>query len=192
VATTKEDIVQNIGVCSARSVFTDDGTPLPNETFNDYLTCEIDKMLMDFVSGNIFAVSSTNSLVRKHLLSLLSRQQQRALVYATTGEFEQIRSQVSEKLAKYIESALLFDVFNDFHQNHMNMAQIARTKINGMEQELKQFDSAVLAFNIELLGLRKDKEEAFDDLSRITVWNDLVARYAKDMSEELASIMSGR
>lgn len=185
-------VTQNVGTCTGTAVFAQDATAKPNETFVEYLRCEIEDLLEDFSTGDIFATSVTNSAVRKHILSLFNKRQQRALIFATRQEFTDIKPQISGWLANYVAAALLFDVFNEFHQNHLNMSQIARKKITGMDEELKQFDDAVAAFHVELLSLRDQKDEAYRWLNEVDQWNALAAKYEKDMSDELASLMSGR
>jgi hypothetical protein len=189
---TKVDINQNIGLCAATANFAADSTAVTNKTFNDYLNCEIEEMLTAFNDGTIFAAAATNNLLRKHMLSLLNKREQRALIYATTEEFQLVKAEVSTALTAYIEATILFEVFNDFHQNHLNIAQIARKKIKGMDAALKQFDSRVILINDELLGLRDKKFESYEKLKEITSWQELAKKYEEDIADGLSSLASGR
>lgn len=189
---TKVPITQDIGLCAATADIAEDNTAVTNKSFNDYLNCEINEMLTAFNDGTIFAGAPTNNLLRKHMLSMLDDNEQRALIYATTQEFQLIKAEVSTALTAYIEATLLFEVFNDFHQNHLNIAQIARKKITGMDKELKQFDSQVILFNDELLGLRDKKFAAYYKLKEMKDWHELAKKYEKDVADELSSLASGR
>jgi hypothetical protein len=126
------------------------------------------------------------------MLSLLNKREQRALIYATTEEFQLVKAEVSTALTAYIEATILFEVFNDFHQNHLNIAQIARKKIKGMDAALKQFDSRVILINDELLGLRDKKFESYEKLKEITSWQELAKKYEEDIADGLSSLASGR